>query len=368
MRSRLLQLVRSEIRPLEAYPPAARTYLAKLDANESPWPLPPDTRRRIAERLCELPLHRYPDSNAQALREAIARRIDAAPDELVLGCGSDEVIAMLFAALSRPRRRRSRAAVLYPVPAFAMYRISALAHGTVPVEVPLGSGWRLDVDAMCRAIRDNRPNLIMLASPNNPTGNRFEDAAIEALLHEAPDALVIVDEAYAPYSGRSLTSWCGAWPNLAVLGTLSKVGFAGLRVGWARLPRELAHQVDKIRQPFNLGTFQQIVATMALDELWSLVSANVAAVKLERERLFSAMGRMPFLHVYPSDANFLLARVRGSAHQLADRLLAQGISVRRFPERDARLANHLRVTVGTPEENARLLEVLQPSLPRAANA
>lgn len=319
----------------------------KLDANESPWALPDAARRRLAEVLAEVPLHRYPDLLARDLKAALAERLGAKTEQLVLGVGSDEVIGVLMSAFGRAPGR-----VLYPAPSFVMYPITARVSGLEPVEVPLAEDWSLDVDAMKAAIAEARPNLIFLATPNNPTGNRFAPDALEAVVRAAPESLVVIDEAYVAFAGESLGPWVERYPNVGVMGTLSKVGLAGLRVGWIRMHPALVDEAEKARPPYNLNAYAQVAATTLLREMPDALDAQVARIVAERDRLQGALeGRG--VAVSPSEANFVLARVDDAAAVHAH-LLANGVQVRRFAG-DPRLAHHLRLTVGTPAETDALL-------------
>jgi histidinol-phosphate aminotransferase len=357
--SKVDALVKSSLGPLHAYKAFAKAFPAKLDANESPWPLPLEARMRVAEVLVNLDLHRYPDAGAHALREALARRVGASDaDTLVLGVGSDEALAMLMRALGEPRKGRAKPVVLFPDPSFVMYGMRALVEDCEPLPVPLDRDFQLDVEAMREAIAQTRPNLIFLATPNNPTGNAFRDDAIVAVLEAAPDALVILDEAYGAFAGRSLRALRDRYENVAMMGTLSKIGLAAARVGWVELPRALADQVEKVRQPYNLNSLSQAVATLALTELWPVLEGHVAQIRAERARLFERLSARPELHVYPSDANFFLVRVKGDAERLGHDLLTRGVSVRAFRGATGPLAGHVRITVGTPAENDLLMEAL----------
>jgi histidinol-phosphate aminotransferase len=362
MSHRLLSLVRSELSPLSAYKAFAKSFPAKLDANESPWPLPAAARARIAEVLSELPYHRYPDAGAHALRKALASHLGATdPDTLVLGVGSDEVLAMLMRAMSEPRPGRHKAAVLFPEPSFVMYQMRSVIEDMEPVVVPLDARFQLDVDAMLEAIARREPNLVFLASPNNPTGNAFIEADVVRVIEAAKDALVILDEAYGAFSGKTLAHLAARYDNVALMGTLSKIGMAALRVGWAQLPRALADEIEKVRQPYNLSSPSQAVATLALTELWPTLEAHIGAIVEERARLADSLARFDALTVFPSDANFFLVRYDDYAEALATSLLAQGVSVRAFKGKGP-LSGHLRITVGTPEENQRLIAALDELL------
>jgi histidinol-phosphate aminotransferase len=353
-RSPLESLVHPHLESLAPYRAPAHTATVKLDANESPWTLPAWARARLAEAVAEVALHRYPDPRAARLRALVAARFGGAEDDLVLGAGSDEVIALLVGTFGRPRGVAPVAKVLFPGPTFVMYSNTARAHGLEPVEVPLAADFQLDVDAMRAAVEVHRPNLVFLASPNNPTGSAFDEGAVEALLEVDRSVLVVIDEAYAAFSKRSLGHLVDRHPNAALMSTLSKVGLAAIRVGFCRMPAGLAAIVDKVRQPFNLNALSQRVAEIALSELTEVLDAHVAAVIAERHRLRDGL-RAAGVEPHPSDANFLLCRVDDPDHFTA-RLAARGIAIKNLHGLGGPLAHHVRITVGTPDENTLLLE------------
>jgi histidinol-phosphate aminotransferase len=348
--------VRPALRGLSAYRTPLDPPPIKLDANESPWPLPPEAQALLADRLARVELHRYPDLAAREVKRVLAARLGAQPDELVLGVGSDEVIALLLSALGAPRDDGSPATVLVPTPTFTMVALIAKVHGLVPVEVPRTAEWALDVPAMLAAIEAHDPSLIYLASPNNPTANALSEASIRAMLEAAPRSVVLVDEAYGAFAGKSLGPWCEAYPNLAVLGTLSKIGLAGLRLGWGRLHPALAEELEKVRLPYNLNAYAQHAAATLLGELPHVLDDAIARIVDERARLARALERIEGLRVWPSDANFLLVEAE-DAEDVQRHLLGAGVAVRRFGS-DPRLAQQLRITVGTPDENDALLDAL----------
>lgn len=356
-------ILRPELSDLRAYVPhPAPADAIRLDANESPWDLDPEVKAELMASAARVPFQRYPDPRATALREVIAARQGCHPDEVVLGNGTDEVIAMILAALSRPREGAARATVLHPTPSFVMYRISSLALGLHPVGVSLDDAWDLDVPAMRDAIARERPNVVFLPSPNNPTGNRFSDDRVRAVLDAAPDALVLLDEAYGPFAGRGYDAERRARPNVGQLQTLSKIGFAALRCGWAILPAALAREVDKVRQPYNLDAVTQHLAREALTRCADAIDAAVARVVSERARLVEALRAMPGVEVTPSDANFVWIEVPGDAATVHAALLERGVLVRSFHATGGRLARRLRVTVGTPAEDDRFLDALRAAL------
>ncbi|MCA9600792.1 MAG: histidinol-phosphate transaminase [Myxococcales bacterium] len=352
---RLTSLVAPEVRALQAYgAPPVGTDGIKLDANEHPYPLEPTLRRAVLAAVADTEFHRYPDPAQVALRAALAARFGGSPDQYIAGSGSDEAIALLTTALRAPREGRTRPSVLYPSPTFVMFGMTARLHGFETVDVPLDANFALDVDGMARAIRAKAPNLVFLATPNNPTGNAFDEAAIRTLIETDPGALFVVDEAYAAYAQRSLRHLADEYENVAIMATLSKVGFAAIRLGWVRLPPSLAAEVEKARQPYNLNTLTQRIGVEVLGPEAAAVDAAIARVVVERAALREGLTARN-VHVFPSDANLLLTRPT-HANAFVAKLAAKGIHVKAY--REGRLAGHVRITVGTADENAALLAAL----------
>jgi len=358
----LRALFRPELDELSAYqvPPAPPA--VKLDANESPFPLAPEARARIAAVLHTTETHRYPDGRAVKLREALARGLGGSPDEYVLGSGSDELISLMATAMSRPRPRAEQPVVVFPEPTFVMYRLTSRIHGWQPVGVPLDDTWDLDADAMTDVLEQTNPNVAYYASPNNPTGNCFSRDKIERLVDAFPDTLHVIDEAYGAYSGQSFATFAEERPHCALMGTLSKVGFAGIRVGWVRIHEALSQELEKVRQPFNLNAASQVIATLALTDLAPLLEDGITTIVAERERLATELDGYQALQCFPSDANFLLVQYTGDVPDLCSALLARDVAVRQFSNGDPRLQTCIRITIGTPVENQRLVEALSDIL------
>jgi histidinol-phosphate aminotransferase len=352
--------VRAPLRAMRAYhvPPAPGPI--KLDANESPWPTSERMREVVARAVAEVPLHRYPDPRAGALREALAARLGVDGSQLVLGNGSDEIIALLCAAFGEPVDG-APARVLYPAPSFVMYRHEALAHGLQPIEVPLGPRFGPDVDAMCAAIAHHRPSVVFLATPNNPTGTVWPPSAIDAMLAADDEAVVVVDEAYLAYGpdpsriGR-LAEGDG---RCVVLQTLSKIGLAALRVGYLVAQREVCAELEKVRSPYNLDAFAQAAGTALVTECAQELDDMAAVVRQQRAWLYQALAGQSDLELFPSGGNFILARHQ-DARAIDAELRRRGIAVRRFD--GGALDNCMRITVGTHEENGTLVEALRAIL------
>ena len=350
-------LLRAELSELRSYEPHPGVFEVRLDANEAPPLLSPEASAALAQAMIPAQYNRYPDPRSTALRAAIAAQHGASPDEILVGTGSDEIIALLLTALDRPRPRVPVAAIVTPSPTFVMYRLSARARGYKVVEVPLDAAWDLDANGMKRAVEFARPNLIFVATPNNPTGTRVSVDRLRAVIEAAPDALVIVDEAYIDFAGAGAEeqgALRAAYPNVAVLRTLSKVGFAALRVGWLVAPAELVREIDKTRQPYNLPTPSQQGATFVLRELGAEIARTRDVVVAERERLTAGLTALGF-SVTPSEANFLWIECARPANEVVSALAARGVLVKSFHASGGRLLKRMRITVGLPGENDRLL-------------
>jgi histidinol-phosphate aminotransferase len=324
--------------------------LARLDFNEAAVPPSAEELAAYREALVGLELHRYPDDDATALRRALAARWGVAPEELLVGNGSLEVLATLMTAFRRPGAR-----LLYPVPTFDQYAALAALHGFEGLPVPLGAGFQIDEPATLAAIERHRPPLAFFASPNNPTGNRFPGALLERLARRMEGAFV-VDEAYADFAGRSLLPGALAVPGLFVLRSLSKLGLAGLRLGVLVGAREAIAELDRARLPFAVGAVTQALGCAALSRPAAL-DGRVAAIVGLRRTLEADLRQVPGLTVYPSEANFLLVRGSGDAAVLAEGLLARGVAVRDVSTLPG-LTGCLRITVGSGDENRRCVEAL----------
>lgn len=358
--SNLAQLLRPELAELRAYVPAEPAGITvRLDANEAPAPRTGAVREAITAALAGLAFERYPDVRAERLRAQLAARTGTDARELVVGSGSDEVIAMLLSALSRPRPGKTAAWALTVTPTFVMYRHTARVHGLDVREVPLDDAWDLDVPGLLAAIDETRPNVVFIASPNNPTGNAMTEARLVRVIEAASDAVVVIDEAYVDYADGSLRGLRARYPQLAVLRTLSKIGLAALRVGWVEADAELVAELEKVRQPYNVSATSQAAAAAVLEHAWHEVERDVALVKAERERVARAIGAMGGFAVTPSRANFLWVHSERPAKGLWEALAREGILVRSFDAAGGRLASQLRITVGTPDENDRLLAALE---------
>jgi len=354
------EIVRQEIQNIAAYHVQAAAGFVKLDAMENPYVLPDGVRMELAGALSTAELNRYPDPAALALKDSLRRtmRIPVGT-ELLLGNGSDELIQIIINACARPD-----AVVLALAPSFVMYRMYSLIAGVRFQEVSLESDFSLNPERLLAAIREYRPALVLISYPNNPTGNLISDEVMSLLLEEAP-GLVVVDEAYQPFASGTFMHRLPDYPNLVVLRTLSKLGLAGIRLGYAVAGVEWIRQFDKVRSPYNINVLTQIVAELML-ERFSVLEEQAAAIRVDRLALFHRLAALAGVVPYPSDANFLLVRVP-DASAIFSGLKSRRILVKNLHGAHPVLDQCLRITIGTPSENQLLFNALVESLDDLAN-
>ncbi len=350
-----LSVVRDDVRSLKAYPVPSAEGLVKLDMMENPYGLPRELAIELGKRLSSVALNRYPPGEPRAFKQRLRARV-AIPEgsATLLGNGSDELIHLLIMACARPG-----AVVLSPWPSFAMYRISAGLDGCRFVDVSLQPDFAMDLSAMLAAIRGHRPAVIFLSFPNNPTGNLFDRTAIDAIVREAP-GIVVIDEAYLPFALQTWMPQLPLRPNLLVLRTFSKLGLAGLRLGYLCGPPVLIEQFDKVRPPFNVNVLTLAAADFLLDH-FSVLDEQAARVRADRQQLLDRMRGLAGVQVFDSAANFLLFRVADAPDVFA-KLLQQRILIKDVSGAHPLLQNCLRVTIGTAEENGRFFEILRASI------
>jgi histidinol-phosphate aminotransferase len=289
------------------------------------------------------------------LRRALAQYVRM-PDgfDIMLGNGSDELISLIAMACDIPG-----ASILAPLPGFVMYEMSAKLQGLKFVGVPLTPEFELDEAAMLAAIAQHKPTIVYLAYPNNPTANLWDDAVIEKIVEAAP-GLVVFDEAYQPFSSRTYADRMARHPHVLLMRTMSKFGLAGVRIGYMIGRRELIAEIDKVRPPYNISVLNCECALFALEHA-DVYARQAADIQSERERLQAALREMPAVKAWPSDANMILVRVPDAAKSF-EGMKAQGVLVKNVSKMHPLLANCLRLTVGTHDENTRMLQALQASL------
>jgi histidinol-phosphate aminotransferase len=345
-------LVRPEILALKAYQVGNAENMVKLDAMENPYSLPEAMRGELAKVLAATDLNRYPEPTGKKLRELIARKMQVpAGMELLLGNGSDDLIQMITMALARPG-----AVMMYPGPTFVMYAMNATFFGLRAVSAGLRDDYSLDRQAFLAAMAQHKPALIYIAYPNNPTGVLYPEEDILAILRAAP-GLVVLDEAYHVFAQKTFMPRLAEFPNLLVLRTVSKLGLAGIRLGYLAGRPEWIRELDKVRQAYNVNVLTQAAAMFVLERM-DVLEKQADAIRAERAGLGKALAALPGVTVFPSEANFFLMRVPDAARTF-EALKAQGVLVRSL---HPGMPNCLRVTVGTPEENRILLNAMREAL------
>jgi histidinol-phosphate aminotransferase len=357
---RMAATLRQDVQGMHAYAIQPSAGFIKLDAMENPFTLPPELQKSLGERLGRVAINRYPSQCVADVVNALSRHV-ALPDgcRLMVGNGSDELIDLLSVACDVPG-----ATLLAPVPGFVMYAMSAQLRGLKFVGVPLTAEFELDEAAMADAIETHRPALTYLAYPNNPTANLWDEAVIERLVAQVgrQKGLVVMDEAYQPFSSRSWLPRLGqqGTEHVLVLRTLSKFGLAGVRLGYLCGQAALIEQIDKVRPPYNVSALNAEATLFALEHA-SEYARQAEVLKSERTRLQNALASLPGVRAYPSEANMILVRVPDSTRAFQG-MKSRGLLVKHIAGLHPLLANCLRLTVGTPEENDAMIRALQESL------
>ncbi|MBC7415853.1 MAG: histidinol-phosphate transaminase [Herminiimonas sp.] len=358
-------IIRPDIRAMSVYHVPDSTGFLKLDAMENPYTLPDELRAELGQRLADVAMNRYPVPSYTALKASICRHLGVpAGFDVVLGNGSDELIAMVSVACAQPGAK-----VLAPVPGFVMYAVSAQLAGLEFVGVPLAADFSLDLPAMLAAIALYRPAVTYLAYPNNPTGALFDaDAMVQIIRAVGDTGVVIVDEAYQPFAQATFMPRLAEFPNLVVMRTVSKLGLAGIRLGYMTGSAALMTEFEKVRPPYNINVLTQCAAEFVLEHC-DVLDAQAALLRAERTRVAAALDALPGVVAFPSDANFILVRVLGrgqghgqSANDVSANLLDRKILIKNVGKMHGLLHDCLRITVSTPQENDLLLEALAAAL------
>ena len=346
------KLIRPEILALKAYHVPASKGMVKLDAMENPYSLPEPMKKELAAVLARVDLNRYPEPTPQRLIELLKQKMQVpAGMEVLLGNGSDELIQMITLAVAKPG-----AVLMYPGPSFVMYAMNATFFGLRPVSTGLREDFTLDREAFLAAMREHRPAVIYLAYPNNPTGVLYGEDDVLAILRAA-EGLVVLDEAYHAFAQKTFMQRLAEFPNLLVLRTVSKLGLAGIRLGYLAGSKRWLEQFDKVRSPYNINVLTEATAVFLLERL-EVLEKQAAGIREERSRLGKDLAALKGVTVFPSEANFFLIRVP-DASRTFEGLRAQGVLVKQL---HPGIQNGLRVTVGTPDENRILLSALKEAL------
>jgi histidinol-phosphate aminotransferase len=361
--------IRQDVQSMHAYAVQDSAGMVKLDAMENPHRLPAELQEALGKRLGALALNRYPDGRVNDLRHALAAyaRMPEGFD-IMLGNGSDELISLLAMACDVPADpvTGKKPVILAPLPGFVMYAMSAVLQGLDFVGVPLTADFALDEAAMLAAIAQSQPAVVYLAYPNNPTANLWEQGAMERVVAAAGQAgsLVVIDEAYQPFSSRTYLDTIRERPaahaHVLLMRTLSKFGLAGVRLGYMMGPKALIAEVDKVRPPYNISVLDYECALFALEHQ-EVFADQALEIRAQRAMLLEALHAMAGVKAWDSDANMVLVRV-ADAQKTFDGLKARGVLVKNVSKMHPLLAQCLRLTVGTAAENSRLLAALQEIL------
>ncbi|RLP53636.1 MAG: histidinol-phosphate transaminase [Ketobacter sp.] len=351
------QWIRPEIQALSAYHVAPSAGMVKLDAMENPYHWPKAMVEEWLGILRDIHVNRYPDPVSAELKEDLKLLMDVDPKyQVILGNGSDELIQIVSMALAMPGR-----VVMAPEPSFVMYKMIATFCGMDYVGVPLGEDFVLDLDAMLAAIEEHQPALVFLAQPNNPTGNLFELEPVRSVCQQAP-GLVVIDEAYLAFSDRHHLALMDEFDNVVIMRTLSKMGLAGLRLGMLFGSKAWVEQFEKVRLPYNINVLTEASAKFALMH-FDVMKAQTQEIKENRTQLVKALHQLPFEKIWPSQANFILARTPpGKARFIADQLRDAGVLIKCADGAHPQLKDCLRFTVGTADENRLMLQALHAAM------
>ena len=361
--------IRQDVQSMHAYAIQDSAGMVKLDAMENPHRLPPELQEALGKRLGALALNRYPDGRVNDLRHALAAYAQMPEGcDIMLGNGSDELISLLAMAcdVALDPITGKKPVILAPLPGFVMYAMSAALQGLDFVGVPLTADFALDESSMLVAIAKHQPAIVYLAYPNNPTANLWDADAMARVIAAAGQAgsLVVIDEAYQPFSSRTYLDTIRAQPaahaHVLLMRTLSKFGLAGVRIGYMMGHKALIAEVDKVRPPYNISVLNYECALFALEHA-DVFAQQAAELRAQRARLLTALRTMAGVKAWDSDANMILIRV-SDAQKAFDGLKARGVLVKNVSKMHPLLAQCLRVTVGTADENTHLLAALQESL------
>ena len=352
---RMSRFLRADVQGMHGYAVQPSAGFVKVDTMENPFRLPEALRKALGERLAEVALNRYPAERGDVLRAELAKHARMPEGcDIMLGNGSDELISLLTLAADVPGN-----VVMAPLPGFVMYEMSAKLQGLKFVGVPLTPDFELDGPAMLAAVRAHQPALLYLAYPNNPTANLWDDDVVDAIIEAAP-GLVVIDEAYQPFAARDSLERLRRHEHVLLMRTMSKFGLAGVRIGYLMGRKPLVAEIDKLRPPFNISVLNCETALFALEHV-DEYARQAATIRAERDKLLRELQALPGVKPFPSEANMILARVP-DAKRVFEGMRARGVLVKNVSGLHPLLANCLRITIGTPEENPQTLAALYGAL------
>ncbi len=352
---RMSRYLRADVQGMHGYAVQPSAGFVKVDTMENPFRLPAALRKALGERLAEVALNRYPAERGDVLRAELAKHANMPEScDIMLGNGSDELISLLTLAADVPGN-----VVMAPLPGFVMYEMAAKLQGLKFVGVPLTPDFELDGPAMLAAVREHQPALLYIAYPNNPTANLWNDDIVDAIIEAAP-GLVVIDEAYQPFAARDSLARLRRHEHVVLMRTMSKFGLAGVRIGYMMGRQPLIAEIDKLRPPFNISVLNCEAALFALEHV-DEYARQAATIRAEREKLHDALALLPGVRPFPSEANMILARVP-DAKRVFEGVRARGVLIKNVSGLHPLLANCIRITIGTPEENPLTLAALRGAL------
>jgi len=353
MKFEIDNLIRSDVAKLKPYIVHDVPHSMKMDANENPYEMPDNIRDEIAKEIQKHSFNRYPDPSASELRNALSSQLGVYPDQMVIGNGSDELISYLISAFGG-----DGAGVIFPTPTFSIYGIFANVWGTKATGIPLSQDFSLRQDEIISSMDSVKKSIVFISYPNNPTANCFSEQSIRDIIEHDSPSIVVLDEAYYEFSGKTFLPLLAEYENLVILRTFSKAfGLAGLRIGYMIASGKIAEQIMKVKMVYNINSLSQKIALILLKHK-DQMSGYLKQILLERERLIVGFDRIRGITRFHSDANFILFRTENDAETLFAKLLDNGILIRNLNEPGV-LKNCLRIAVGKPEENDAFLETLE---------
>lgn len=350
----LTNLVRPNVKSLKAYHVDNHDCKIKLHANENPFQLPSEILNLISNSFKDFQFNRYPDPGCRKLREAISKITDIPSQNLVVGNGSDELLQLILQVFCEPGD-----GVAFPDPSFAMYSILAKSMDLKPVPFSLNDQWDFKADSFLEIAEQTKIKIVFFSYPNNPTGNCFSSDEIEKTLNNF-QGIIVLDEAYFDFAQKTFKNRLETNNNLIVLRSLSKIGLAALRVGFAAASTLIVEELNKIRLPYNSNSVSQMVANEVLNQ-FHLIQKQIDLIIQERAHLFDALSKLNNIEVFPSDSNFLLFKTSQKSGEIFQKLAQKSILLRDLSSHP-KLKNCLRVTIGTPEENSNFLQEIKKIL------
>lgn len=325
----------------------------KLNQNESPWDIPVELKAEIIEKLTQTPWNRYPLGDEVELKKKMSKYLGVWPDNLTFANGSNVLIQALVQATSVNGK------VMVLDPSFSVYELEGKLLGNKIVRFPLDDDFSLNENEFISTISSEKPNIIFIPNPNAPTGNGFSPRTLRNII-EASSCLVVIDEAYYPFSGFSAIEWVKEYVNLVVLRTFSKAfSLGGLRFGYMISEPDISYQIQKCLLPFCVNKLTYITVDTVLDQI-EYVQAYTDKINLERDRVYSELKKLPQIQVYPSNANFIIFKVNQS-ERIFKELLSKGVILRDVGD-GKKLKNILRVSIGTDKENDAFISAMHQVL------